>query len=166
MPLAPEDLKFAVDDARRRHAAVVDLIAASDRQSLGFLQLYVALAGGAFSGAAAILLPTVGTMPRPLGFGLLGFALPLTVGAVLCMIAVWPSNINLPGRTPNFWIWALRHEAEEVYLAYLDNLQVKEKQNSDLNRKQGRYMLAAKIAGVAAPIAGVLVGTAAILANW
>jgi hypothetical protein len=54
MVLAPEEMRFALDDARRQHTAVVDPLAANDRQALGFLQLYVALAGGALSGGAAI----------------------------------------------------------------------------------------------------------------
>ncbi len=155
---SPEELRFALDDARRRHSAVVDLIAANDRQALGFLQLYVALAGGALSGATAIIFSVSTTLPRALGMGLLGFAASLVLGAVLCMAAVWPSDINLPGRKPDFWIWANGVSAEEAYFAYLKNLEVKERQNSKLNARLSKLMLGAKLLGVAAPIVGAIVG--------
>ncbi len=35
-----ETLKFAVEDARRRHSALVDLINNSDRMALGLMQLF------------------------------------------------------------------------------------------------------------------------------
>jgi hypothetical protein len=155
-------MRFALDDARRRHSAVVDLIAANDRQALSFLQIYVAMAGGALSGAAAILLSASNTLPRPLGFGLIGFALPVTIGAMLCMAAVWPSNISLPGRKPDFWIWANEVTAETAYLAYLENLAIKEAQNTRLNLRLSRLMTIAKMLGVAAPIIAFIAGWASL----
>jgi hypothetical protein len=162
MTLATEDLRFALDDARRRHSAVVDLLAANDRQALGFLQLYVALAGGALSGAAAIVLSPANSFPKALGYGLFGFAGPLIFGAMFCMAAVWPSNINLPGRKPDFWIWANEVSAEQAFLEYLNNLTAKEAQNSSLNFRLSRLMTYAKMLGVAAPIVGLAVGAAAL----
>jgi hypothetical protein len=162
MPLGPEDLRFAADDARRRHTAVVDLILANDRHVLGFLQLYVALAGGALSGAAAILLSSASSFPRALGFGLLGFAVPIAIGAVMCMAIIWASNINLPGRKPDFWLWATDETPERVYTAYLKNLEIKEAANSELNTKLSRWTTIAKALGVAAPITAIAVGAAAV----
>lgn len=162
MALAPEDMRFALDDARRRHTAVVDLLAANDRQALGFLQLYVALAGGALSGGAAIALATASTFPKALGYGLFGFAVPLILGAMFCMASIWPSNINLPGRKPDFWVWANEVTAQEAYLAYLQNLSVKEAQNTRLNVKLSRLMLVAKAFGVAAPVVAIIAGAASL----
>lgn len=158
MPLAPEDLRFAADDARRRHTAVVDLIAANDRQVLGFLQLYVALSGGALSGAAAILFATSTIFPKALGYGLLGFAAPVSIGAMICMIVVWASDINLPGRKPDFWLWAKDETPERTYVAYLENLALQEAKNSKLNIRLSRLTTAAKASGVLAPITGFLAG--------
>jgi hypothetical protein len=162
MTLATEDLRFALDDARRRHSAVVDLLAANDRQALGFLQLYVALAGGALSGGAAIVLSTTNTLPKALGYGLLGFAAPVILGAMFCMAAVWPSKISLPGRKPDFWVWANEVTAETAYLAYLENLAVKEAQNTRLNFRLSRLMTCAKALGVAAPIIALIAGAASL----
>lgn len=162
MALAPEDMRFALDDARRRHTAVVDLIAANDRQALGFLQLYVALAGGALSGGAAIALSSANTFPKALGYGLFGFAVPLILGAMFCMASIWPSDISLPGRKPDFWMWANEVTGETAYLAYLENLAVKEAQNTRLNMRLSRLMLIAKAMGVAAPVVALIAGAVSL----
>lgn len=162
MPLAPDDLKFAIDDARRRHSAVVEIIAGTDRQALGMLQLYVALAGGALSGGAAIVFSATSSFPKILGYGLFGFAGPLILGAMFCMAALWPTTINLPGRKPDFWLWANEVTAEEAYFAYLKNLEIKEEQNTRLNYRLSRLMLCAKGLGVAAPVFGLIVGAAGV----
>jgi hypothetical protein len=165
MPLLPEDMRFAINDARERHKATVELIAGIDRQALSFLQLYVTLSGAALSGAGFILLSNMPNYPRALGYGLLAFAVPLVVGAVLSIITIWPRDINVPGRDPDFWIWANgdRITSDQVYRAYLDNLAVKVAQNTKLNTQQSRLMLWAKVAGVAAPIAGLLTAAATLV---
>lgn len=158
MPLTPEDMRFAINDARERHKATVDLIAGIDRQALSFLQLYVTLSGAAISGAGFILLSNAPNYPRALGIGLLGFALPLVIGAVLSIITIWPRDINVQGRDPDFWQWANSEQvtSDQVYRAYLDNLAIKASQNAKLNTQQSRLMLWAKVAGVVAPIVGLL----------
>ncbi|MBR0752513.1 hypothetical protein JQ604_09970 [Bradyrhizobium jicamae] len=156
MPLSVEDLRFAVNDARERHKATVDLIGRIDQQALSLLQLYVTLAGAALSGAGVILLSAQSGYPRALGFGLIGFAAPLVFGAVLCVATIWPAAVNLPGRDPDFWLWATHDgvQAQDVYRSYLEALAPKAKQNVELNLRMSRLMLVAKIAGIAAPLLG------------
>lgn len=158
MPLSPEDMRFALNDARERHKATIDLITGIDRQALSFLQLYVTLSGAALSGAGVILLASAPAYPRALGIGLLAFAMPIVAGAVLSMITIWPGDINLPGRDPDFWQWANGDlvTTEHAYRQYLDNLAVKARQNMKLNARLSNLMLAAKMAGVAAPIIGLV----------
>lgn len=164
MPLSPEEMRFALDDAKERHKATVELIAGIDRQALSFLQLYVTLSGAALSGAGVILLATHSPYPRALGIGLLVFAIPIVAGAVLSMVTIWPADVNLPGRDPGFWQWADDQDAiHTVYKAYLSNLAVKAKQNTRLNARMSNLMLAAKMAGVAAPIVGL---AAAAIAHY
>ncbi|WP_027523332.1 hypothetical protein [Bradyrhizobium sp. Ec3.3] len=163
MALTTDDMRFALNDARERHKATVDLITGMDRQALSFLQLYVTLAGAALSGAGVILLSTAAAYPRALGAGLLAFAAPLVIGAIVCIITIWPANISPPGRDPDFWQWADREDvtAEMAYRAYLANLAVKVKQNELLNIRVSNWMLAAKIAGIAAPVLGFFVAAIA-----
>jgi hypothetical protein len=74
---------------------------------------------------------------------------------------IWASNINLPGRKPDFWLWATDETPERVYTAYLKNLEIKEATNSKLNAKLSRWTTIAKALGVAAPITAIAVGAAA-----
>ncbi len=90
MALSSEDMRFAILDARERHKAQVDLMHANDRQALGILQLYVALAGASLSGAAVILLAGTNSLPRPVGFGLAGFSITIILGTVLALLTMWP----------------------------------------------------------------------------
>jgi hypothetical protein len=156
MALSLDDMRFALNDARERHKATIDLIIGIDRQALSFLQLYVTLAGAALSGAGVILLSTTSNYPRALGVGLLAFAAPLLIGAILCIITIWPAKISPPGRDPDFWQWADREDisTDVAYRAYLTNLTVKAKQNDLLNVRLSNWMLAAKTAGIAAPLLG------------
>lgn len=152
MPMEPEDMRFAMNDVRERHKAVVTLLADNDKQALSFLQVYVALAGAAISGGAAIVLPKSTEIPLQLGYGLLGFGVTLVIGAILCLAAVWPSDVNLPGRKADFWLWAMESDPNLVFQRYLENLQQKEIQNSKLNARCAKLMMAAKCLGVLSPI--------------
>ncbi|MGJ5203626.1 hypothetical protein [Bradyrhizobium sp. HKCCYLR20261] len=165
MALDLDALKFAVDDARRRHAAVVELIMVSDRQAMGLLQLYVALAGAAGSAAATILYSASATFPPFVGWALVGFACPLAIGSFFCLKVMIGADIGLPGRKPDFWLWA--HEegvtSEEVYVTYLKELGPKEKQNTNLNYRLGNWLQWAKYCAAAAPL---LLGAVAAAGWW
>lgn len=165
MKLATDDMRFAVDDARRKHQAVVDQIATGDRQALGFLQLYIALAVASLSGSAVILLSKANTLPRPLGFGLAAFGLAVALGAICALIVMWPSNIRLAGREPEFWQWAACDDAtaEQAYQACLEQIAEDLGVNRKINDRMGKAMLRAKYLGAAAPILGAASGFAALL---
>lgn len=157
MALSISDLQFAINDARERHKATVDLIRGIDTQAVSFISLLITLASAALSGAGAILLSTVAPVyPRALGLGLLGFSVPLILGAACCLATLWPAVINLQGRDPDFWQWAdhAQVKSEDAYRAYLENLKVKAAQNAALNTKLSNRMLTAKIFIIAAPIIG------------
>lgn len=151
--LTPDEMRFAMDDARRRHSAIVDLLGANDRQMLGFLQLYVALTAAAVSGGAAIVFGPASALPKALGIGLLAFAAPLVVGAVFALLAGWPSDVNLPGRDADFWLWANEDNIDfpRAFRAYMETLSEKTRSNSALNLRLARRAYIAKLLGAAAP---------------
>lgn len=163
MSLSAEDLRFAINDARERQRATVDLIGKIDQQALSLLQLYVTLAGAALTGAGAVLLSAQPTYPPALGIGLIAFSVPIIVGAVFCVVTIWPGRVSLPGRDPDFWLWANGDSvgAEIAYVAYLKQLEPKNQINIALNKRVSNWMLAAKISGIAAPLIGFLVGAIA-----
>jgi hypothetical protein len=153
--LERDDIRFAIDDARRRHAALVDLINNSDRMALGLMQLYVALASAAISGTAAIYFGFGMTgSPGWLAWVLLSLGVPLAIGAALCLAALWPSNINLPGQQMNFWQWAAHPDvaAENAFNTLLSHIAEGHTRNEKINRRVSRLMYAAKICGALGPL--------------
>lgn len=167
MALSSEDMRLAILDARERHKAQVDLMHANDRQALGILQLYVALAGASLSGAAVILLAGTNSLPRPVGFGLAGFSTTIVVGTVLTLLTMWPVDYRLPGRDPEFWRRADDADVtvEHAFRCCLDDTAESIAINRRVTAVIGRKMLASKFCGAAAPLIGLAAGLVALLAR-
>ena len=166
MDLDKGDFQTMIEDARTRHAAVVDLIYAADNQALSLLRFYVTLAVAAVTGAAATLtsFPSAqyAVASRPIAGALLGAALALTLGTAFCFRALSGSSLSLPGREASFWLWSLRSDIsrEQALSAYLENLSTKTSQNNAVNFAQARALNRAKISGAVAPIIAVLAAIA------
>jgi hypothetical protein len=151
------DVQFACNDARMRNAAIVDLIHQGDRHALGLLQFYIAVASAAISAAAAIFFTTA-PIPKIFGLTLVGIAVPLVAGAYCCFVSMWSADIHLPGRSADFWQWAMKPEVETkaVYEAYLSRLLEGQATNTALNKRMARWLDYAKRCGVLALFGGLL----------
>jgi len=163
------EFRTIIDDVRTRHAAVVALIYMTDRQAMGLLRLYVTLGMATATGAAAGF-GTISTgqafVSRPVAWALAAATIVLLAGSGFCLRTLRGSDINLPGRTADFWNWGARPDIgrSEVLTAYLDNLAVKAKQNNDLNTATAAALSHAKNCGAVAPLAALVIGAAA--ATW
>jgi hypothetical protein len=155
--LDTSDVQFACNDARIRNAAIVDLIHQGDRNALGLLQFYIAVASAAISAAAAIFF-TAAAVPKIFGLTLIGIAVPLLAGAYCCFVSMWSANIHLPGRSAEFWQWAMKPEVETkaVYEAYLSRLLQGQATNTALNTRMAKWLDYAKRCGVLAPFIGLV----------
>ena len=151
--LNDEQLQFAVEDARTRHEAVVNLIYQTDQKAVSLLSLYVTLALATASGFVGSILATP-VVPS-------GFAVPLFVatlgfvlGAYMCFRTLQASKINLPGRQAKFWLWAMHENVTpaHAFQSYLENLQSKSDQNNALNLKTSKSLRWAHRLGIARPL--------------
>jgi len=163
--LDSSDLQFACNDARVRNAAIVDLIHQGDRHALALLQFYIAVASAAISAAAAIFFTTA-LVPKIFGLTLVGIAIPLVASAYCCFVSMWSADIHFPGRSADFWQWAMKPEVETtaVYEAYLSRLLEGQATNTALNKRMSKWLDYAKRCGVLAPFVGLIalfIGTAA-----
>ena len=160
------DVQFACNDARVRNAAIVDLIHQGDRHALALLQFYIAVASAAISAAAAIFV-TAAPIPKVFAWVPIGIAVPLVVGAYCCFGSMWAADIHLPGRSADFWQWAMRPDVEtkKVYEAYLDRLLEGQATNSALNKRMSKWLDYAKRCGVLAPFFGLMSLLVAIVAR-
>jgi hypothetical protein len=148
-----DDFKLAFDDVRARQTALVNLIIFTDQKAMTIFRLYVTLGIAAgVTGAAGFFRPDA--LLEFARWGMVATACWLAVGAIFCFRAMSQSSINLPGRGPEFWLWALRPEIEyqEVVEAYLHELQERQKSNRDLNEKTAAAMNVAVKMGIATPL--------------
>jgi branched-subunit amino acid ABC-type transport system permease component len=162
MDLEKDDFRTVIEDARTRHGALVTLIYATDQQATALLRLCSTIAVAVASGALAGLTNS-GVISRPLGYALAAATAVLTLGAALCLKTLQASIISLPGRTPDFWQWAMHPDVDRraVLIAYLDNLKDKRSINSDLNIKAAAALKWAKYCVAAAAPLALLTGLVA-----
>lgn len=162
------DPRILVEDARYRHGAVVALITSIDAQAMRFMRLYVTIGIAAAAGAVSSFFSKSPAFPATVGWALAAAVLMLLLGTWFCFRVLAPTPISLPGRPAEFWLWSLNEgvTAQQVLVAYLENLEVKTAQNDELNRVMIKTMQNAKLAGMAAPFVALLTGVvAAILAG-
>lgn len=128
------DMRFAIDDARIRQKAVIDLINGNSDQALRLLGFYITLGLAATSGAIAGISAKAG-VPIAVAIALLSVLVPLVIGSYFCYQTIRPTSIALPGRDPEFWLWAHRSGVtrDDVFKAYLDNLNERMAANRRLN---------------------------------
>lgn len=162
--LSEDDWKIAIEDARLRHGAVVNLIYFTDTQAMALLRLSVTIGIASASGAIAGLARDY-LVPKPLGWALAAATMALAAGSWFCLRAMRTSKINLPGRGADFWLWAAGPEVnrENAFRVYLENLKEKHIDNNKLNIRNSFALRCAKIiCGVVAPLAALAVGCAAL----
>lgn len=159
-PWYESEFKAIIEDARTRHAAVVTLIYLLDAQALVLLRLYATVGIATGSGAIAGLIESTTAIPRPLAWSLLSITVVLIIGSVLCLVCLRSTRINLPGRDPDFWQWAIESNTKpsQVLLEYLENLKIKAADNLSSNFISSQALKWAKACCAIAPLVGLVVG--------
>lgn len=157
--LAQSEFRTVIEDARVRHAGIVLLIQATDTQALGLLRLYVTLAIATSSGAVATLGSSL-QFKGALVTALISILIAVGIGSAFCLRALQGGAISVPGRTPDFWLWALDADVTEksALEEYLKSLQTKIQLNRALNIKTTNALTWAKRCGLAAPFLGLIAG--------
>lgn len=147
--LKDDDWKLALEDARFRHNALMQLLYINDGQAVTLLRLYLTMTIAAAGAAASIFLGTW-ALPREFAWALSSAALLLIISAGCCSLATMGRGVNLPGRGAEFWLWAAREEVdrEEAFRTYLTNLKEKHEVNRRRNERQANALLAGKIGGL------------------
>ena len=159
-----DDIEFrtVIDDVRSRHAAILALINTTETQAMSLLRLFITLGIAAGSGIAAGFGQSA-IITRPVTFALIGGAVVFVAGAGCCLLAMRPGVVNLPGRDPAFWKWAMLPGVERaaVLTAYLNKLDEKRPMMDAFNKRTATAFKWAKLCTVLAPVAAILLGTAA-----
>jgi hypothetical protein len=159
--LSCEEYRFAIEDARTRQAAIINLISATDSQAMSLLSLYVTLGIASASGMVAALSAPF-AHPGALFAALSVSAAMFVTGSVYCFKAMASAAINLPGRQAEFWCWAAGPSIsfETACVEYLSHLQPKHEMNDAVNLAASMSLRIARGIGIAAPPAATMTGLA------
>ncbi|MCQ1778231.1 hypothetical protein NOJ05_13570 [Neorhizobium galegae] len=151
--MQPEDFKLALDDVRARHLALVNLILFTDQKAMAVFRLYVTIGIAAGAAAAASFFRDDGLLIFA-RWSMALTAIWLALGAFFCFRAMSRGSINLPGRGPEFWAWAMdpRVETRAVIDAYLAELAERQAINRRLNERTALFLDIAVTMGIATPL--------------
>ncbi|MCW5737403.1 MAG: hypothetical protein KIS73_24980 [Enhydrobacter sp.] len=156
MALEKDELKIAIEDARARQAALVQLLYFIDTQAMNFLRTYITLEAAAVS---VIVAATASTWPfrAELIGAACGFLLASLVGSFFCFWTMRTVTIHLPGRGPDFWEWGLRKDVshDEVAAAYMTSMAKSIEENRKINDSSSRALECAKLLGLLSPFVGL-----------
>ena len=110
----------------------MSLVLFIDTQAMNLLRLYLTI-GAAAASAAVAGLSNSAPIPFVTSWALLGVTAAMLLGSWFCFRAMQTSDISLPGRGSEFWVWASREDVtrEAVFDSYLQNLVTETKFNSD-----------------------------------
>lgn len=159
-------LAIAIDDARARHAAVLNLVMATDQQAVTLLSVY--LTTGTAAAAASVSAFTGSFIPPVVGWALLAATFSLFAGSIFCFRAMRGAMVSAPGKAPEFWLWALENDGVDIKYAahqYLLQLAPQQDHNRLLNQETAFAHWQAKLLGIVSPLAALVGGGAAWVAG-
>lgn len=165
--LDKDELKIAVEDARARQVALVQLLYFIDTQAMNFLRTYITIEAAAVSAIVAASASNW-SFKAELIAAALGMLLALIAGSYYCFYTMRTVNITLPGRGPDFWIWGLDRAVphDDVALEYMTALQETMQKNRAINEKSSRSLERAKLSGVLSPFVALGFGLVAAACPW
>lgn len=158
-----EVAKIAIQDTARYQEQLLKLIFFHDEKGHKVLSIYVTVIAAIVTGCFA--LNQVGKFDLYAKLFLGGNAVTFLFGCVWAYITAWKAPIYIPGRKPDFWIWALENEqtVRESTLAYLNQSIDVVSFNEKLNDRSSNRLSKAYSCGLAAPLVG---GALVWLAYW
>jgi hypothetical protein len=154
--LERDELKIAVEDARARQAALVQLLYFIDTQAMNFLRTYITIEAAAVSAIVAASASSWSFKPELIASAF-GMLLTLITGSYFCFHTMRTVNITLPGRGPDFWLWGLDRAVphDEVAIEYMNSLNETMQRNRQINEKSSKSLELAKLFGVLSPFVGL-----------
>lgn len=165
--LEKDELKIAVEDARARQAALVQLVYFIDTQAMNFLRTYITIQAGTVS-AIAIAAGSSWSFKVPLIGSLLGLLVSTLIGSFYCFHTMRTVSITLPGRGPEFWKWGLDDEVphDDVAVAYMDSLEETMTKNRAINEASSKALEKAKLFGMLSAFVGLGGGLVAVAIQY
>jgi hypothetical protein len=130
---------------------------------MALLRLYVSL-GIATASSAVAGFSGVVVISHPLAWAFAAATVSLLFGARHCLRALRTTRLSLPGRTADFWQWALQSDVSrrDVLGAYLKDSADRHATNEAINHKASKALTWAKRRGASTPLVAMVAGAAAL----
>lgn len=138
-PTASDEVaKLAIQDVVRYQEQLSKLIFFHDEKGHKVLSVYVTVIAAIVT--AAFGQNQIGKFSLYAKLFLGGNAVSLLVGCLYAYATAWTAPIFIPGRKPDFWIWALQNEqtVHETAIAYLSQSIEINKFNEVLSNRSSR----------------------------
>jgi hypothetical protein len=167
--LDKDELKIAIEDARARQAAVIQLQYFLDTQAMNFLRMFITIQAALVTATVAIWGGQDWTQFKAVLVGSsIGVFFALIVGTGYCFRVMRTMQVTLPGRDPNFWLWGLDKTVthDEVAVGYMQDIEQATITHSEANEQSAHAFKLVKIWGVSAPFFGVLGGVGGAVWWW
>lgn len=144
----------AIPDIARYQEQLLIMILHHDDRALKVLSLYVTVLGALVT--AILALRQAGILTAYLLIMIVGAALTLAIGCVFAYRAAWTARIYLPGRKPDFWMWAIQNNLDirETASAYAEQAVDIIEQNERVADRAANRLTRAYVCGLAAPMTG------------
>jgi hypothetical protein len=156
--IAPADMvsldkvsEIAIPDIARYQEQLLRMILHHDDRALRVLSLYVTVLGALVTALFALIQAQV--LTAYFVIPIVAAALALAVGCAFAYRAGWTARIFLPGRKPDFWIWAIENEqtVQEAALAYTRQAADTIAHNERVADRAASHLGKAYFCGLAAP---------------
>jgi len=146
--------EIAIPDIARYQEQLLRMILHHDDRALRVLSLYVTVIGALVTAFFALRQAQI--LTSYVVVTMVAAGLSLLIGCVLSYRAAWTARIYLPGRKPDFWIWAIENEQDIRATALAYAMQAREiiSHNENVADRAANRLTKAYIAGLAAPIVG------------
>lgn len=149
-----EVAKMAIQDTVRYQEQLLKLIFFHDEKGHKVLSVYVTVIAAMVTAAFALNQLTELGLYRKLFLG--GAAMSLVLGSIFAYATAWTAPVYIPGRKPDFWLWAMdyKQDLQETTAAYLKQAMEINARNEALSNRSAGRLENAYICGVAAPFVG------------
>lgn len=157
-PVGSEEVaKLAVQDVARYQEQLSKLIFFHDEKGHKVLSIYVTVLAAIVTGAFALNQIHKLNLYAELFLG--SSAASLLLGCVFAYATAWTAPIYIPGRKPDFWLWALENDQDvrETTVAYLQQAADTSRFNETLSNRSSKRLAKAYVCGLAAPSVGAAV---------
>jgi hypothetical protein len=137
--------KIALDDVRNRHKSLLDILIATDRQSMSMLSWTSSFSAAACAAFVSTIITDTYKYPA-IQSSLLVLFIGFMSASYFAIDAMQVAKIGLPGRLGKYWKWAIEHNIsiKETVIKYLEQAEQAHDLTAQTNNRAAKKLFYAK----------------------